>query len=68
MPRYGYLWWLNGDGSYSARGIFGQTIFIDPTSETVIAMHNSAKLASDRDFGMETGAMMQALRKALASE
>ncbi|WP_313074824.1 serine hydrolase [Melaminivora sp.] len=33
---YGYQWWTYDDGSFSARGIFGQGIFIDPTRRLVI--------------------------------
>ena len=29
---YGYQWWIYDDGSYAARGIFGQGIFIDPNA------------------------------------
>jgi CubicO group peptidase (beta-lactamase class C family) len=34
---YGYQWWTYGDGSFAARGIFGQGIFIDPKRQLVIA-------------------------------
>ena len=34
---YGYLWWTYADGSFAARGIFGQGIFIDPKRKLVIA-------------------------------
>lgn len=34
---YGYQWWTYDDGSYTARGIFGQGIFIDPKRQLVIA-------------------------------
>jgi len=34
---YGYLWWIDGDGSYAAIGIFGQLIYIDPARKLVIA-------------------------------
>ncbi|MFO1301160.1 MAG: serine hydrolase [Burkholderiaceae bacterium] len=34
---YGYQWWTYADGSFSARGIFGQGIFIDPKRKIVIA-------------------------------
>ena len=34
---YGYQWWTNDDGSFDARGIFGQGIFIDPVTRLVIA-------------------------------
>ncbi len=33
---YGYQWWTYDDGSFAARGIFGQGIFIDPKRELVI--------------------------------
>ncbi|MCZ2096670.1 MAG: beta-lactamase family protein [Burkholderiales bacterium] len=34
---YGYQWWTWADGSFTARGIFGQGIFIDPKRKIVIA-------------------------------
>jgi CubicO group peptidase (beta-lactamase class C family) len=34
---YGYFWWTYDDGSFAARGIFGQGIFIDPKRQLVIA-------------------------------
>ena len=34
---YGYQWWTFDDGSFMARGIFGQAVFIDPTRGIVIA-------------------------------
>ena len=34
---YGYQWWTYDDGSFSARGIFGQGIFIDRARQLVIA-------------------------------
>jgi CubicO group peptidase (beta-lactamase class C family) len=33
---YGYQWWTYDDGSYTARGIFGQGIFMDPKRKLVI--------------------------------
>ncbi|MNV72372.1 hypothetical protein D3C71_1654520 [compost metagenome] len=33
---YGYQWWTYDTGSFSARGIFGQGIFIDPARQLVI--------------------------------
>jgi len=34
---YGYQWWTYDDGSFSAVGHFGQTIFVDPKRKLVIA-------------------------------
>ncbi len=45
---YGYLWWLRDDGDYSASGIFGQGIHIDPQENVVIALHSARAAASDR--------------------
>jgi CubicO group peptidase (beta-lactamase class C family) len=36
---YGYQWWTYGEGSFAARGLFGQSIFIDPRRAMVIAMN-----------------------------
>ncbi len=33
---YGYGWWPQGNGTFAALGIFGQSIFIDPARELVI--------------------------------
>ena len=35
---YGYQWWTYADGTFAARGIFGQGIFIDPKRKLVIAV------------------------------
>ena len=36
---YGYQWWTYDDGSFAARGIFGQGIFIDPKRQLVIVIN-----------------------------
>ncbi|RIX85056.1 serine hydrolase domain-containing protein [Acidovorax cavernicola] len=38
---YGYQWWTYDDGSFAARGIFGQGIFIDPKRKLVIASNSN---------------------------
>jgi len=38
---YGYQWWTYDDGSYTARGIFGQGIFIDPKRQLVIVTNSN---------------------------
>ena len=35
---YGLLWWIYPHGRFAARGIFGQSILVDPPSGTVIVM------------------------------
>jgi len=51
---YGYQWWLAGSGykSYYADGIFGQFIWVDPDSRTVIAIQSARDVAAlDRYSG-----------------
>lgn len=48
---YGYQWWTMNDGSYAARGIFGQGIFIDPGRKLIIASNSNWPQATDRQGG-----------------
>ena len=43
------MWWIpeNKDGAYSARGVHGQTIYIDPASEMVIVRFASHPIAGN---------------------
>ncbi|WP_374658149.1 serine hydrolase domain-containing protein [Inhella sp.] len=44
---YGYQWWTLDDGSFMARGIFGQALFIDPQRQLVIVSNASWTGARD---------------------
>jgi CubicO group peptidase (beta-lactamase class C family) len=48
---YGYQWWVLKDGSFAARGIFGQGIFIDPGRKLIIASNSNWPYATDRQGG-----------------
>jgi len=48
---YGYQWWTWDDGTYMARGIFGQGIFIDPKRKLVIASNGNWPQATDVQGG-----------------
>ena len=66
---YGYQWWTNADGSFSARGIFGQGIFIDPARKLVIASNaNWAGGASHKPSSEAREAFYRAVQKALDDE
>src|SRR4029450_13034174 len=45
---YGYQWWTYDDGSFTASGIFGQSVFIDPKRKLVIATSRNWPKAVDR--------------------
>ncbi|MBM3392274.1 MAG: serine hydrolase [Betaproteobacteria bacterium] len=51
LPGWSYrnMWWVshNEHGAYSARGIHGQTIYIDPKAEMVIARYASNPVPSN---------------------
>jgi CubicO group peptidase (beta-lactamase class C family) len=50
---YGYQWWTLDDGAYMAQGIFGQSIFIDPNRQLVIAANSNWPQATDRQGGTQ---------------
>lgn len=45
---YGYQWWPRGDGSFEGRGIFGQTIHIDPKLRLVIVINSATEQPTGR--------------------
>jgi len=59
--RYGYLWWLRGDGVYSAIGIYGQAIHIDPAAELIIVTHSAWPQATGREFSRHRTAFFEAV-------
>lgn len=41
-PQYGLQWWLGGDGSFAAEGLFGQRIVVVPDADMVIVTTSTA--------------------------
>lgn len=60
--NYGYLWWLNGDGSYRASGIFGQGIYFNPAEDLIIVVQGAWPRATDPVFAAHRDAMFAAVR------
>ncbi len=52
LPGWSYRnqWWVSGHGPYSARGVRGQMIWVDPVAEMVIARLGSHPLAGNGNF------------------
>ena len=66
---YGYQWWTYDDGSYAARGIFGQGIFLDPKRKLVIVSNaNWAGGARDRTATQAREDFYRAVQKAVDGE
>jgi len=61
---YGYQWWTNADGSFQARGIFGQLIHIDPARKLVIAMSSAWPKATDPALSAARSAFVEAVTAA----
>ncbi len=51
LPGWSYrnLWWIleNSHGAYAARGVYGQTIYIDPAAEMVLARFATYPIAAN---------------------
>ena len=64
---YRNMWWVtrNAHEAYAARGIHGQTIYIDPTAEMVIARFGSHPLAASVLFDPTTLPAFHALAQHL---
>ncbi len=66
---YGYQWWTYADGSFAARGIFGQGIFIDPQRKLVIVSNaNWANGARDPAASEAREAFYRMVQKAVDDE
>ena len=69
---YGYHWWAVpplpagvNTGAFSARGAFGQFIFVNPTEQVVVAIQSAWRQLEDSDAEVETFAMIRAALRAL---
>lgn len=64
---YRNMWWIsnNEHGAFSARGIHGQAIYIDPKAEMVIARFGSHPLAANTNFDPTSLPAFHALAKYL---
>ena len=62
---YGYLWWHNPDGSYAARGIFGQLLYIHPAENLIIAQMAAWPQAGSKELSQTQQAFIQAVRDGL---
>ena len=62
--RYGYLWWLYG-GPFAAVGVFGQMIWIDPGTQTVVAIQSAWPKPLSKELADERRALLAAIRGSL---
>ncbi len=65
---YGYQWWTRDDGSFEARGIYGQTLHIDPARRLVIVINSAAERPTDRAAGLARQDFIAAVKAAVDAE
>ena len=66
---YGYQWWTNDNGTFSAIGIHGQVIHVDPSRALVIAANRARPEANFSPASLQAGiALFDAIRAALDAE
>jgi CubicO group peptidase (beta-lactamase class C family) len=65
---YGYQWWTFDDGSFTARGIFGQTIFIDPRRQLVVAFNGNWKNATNGELNRQRFEFIDTVRATVDQE
>jgi CubicO group peptidase (beta-lactamase class C family) len=65
---YGFQWWINGDGSFQAQGIFGQLIHVDAKRRLVIAMSSAWPKATGRDLSSARAEFLARIKAALDAQ
>ncbi|MBX5496086.1 MAG: serine hydrolase [Bryobacteraceae bacterium] len=66
---YGFQWWVGSDGpgTYSARGIFGQSIYIDPSERLIVVIVSAWSTPLDTDRRNAARAYYKAVTEAARS-
>lgn len=65
---YGYQWWTRDDGTFEARGIYGQTVHIDRARRLVVVINSATEHPTDRAAGDARQAFIAAVNAALDGE
>jgi CubicO group peptidase (beta-lactamase class C family) len=65
---YGYQWWTRADGTFEGRGIYGQTLHIDPARRLVVVINSAAEQPTDRASGQARQEFIAEVSAALDAE
>ena len=65
---YGYQWWTFDDGSFTASGIFGQTIYIAPKRQLVVAFNGNWEEATEQELEKQRYKFIDSVRKSTDQE
>ena len=62
---YGYFWWIRGNGSYEAVGIFGQSVTIFPKDHLIVVQNAAWPAATSKELNAARNAMIEGVRAAV---
>jgi len=62
---YGYQWWIPAPGTFAALGIFGQTVYIDPSRQLVVAQIAAWPAASGPAYSARRLALIKGVETSL---
>jgi CubicO group peptidase (beta-lactamase class C family) len=65
---YGYQWWTRDDGTFEARGIYGQTLHLDPARRLVIVLNSATEQPTDRAAGQARQEFIAAVKAEVDNE
>jgi CubicO group peptidase (beta-lactamase class C family) len=65
---YGYMWWTRDDGTFEGRGIYGQTLYIDPSRRLVIVINSATEHPTERTAGQARQELIAAVKAELDIE
>jgi CubicO group peptidase (beta-lactamase class C family) len=65
---YGYQWWTRPDGTFEARGIYGQTLHIDRARGLVIVLNSATEQPTGRASGQARQAFIAAVQAEVDAE
>jgi len=65
---YGYQWWPRDHGTFEGRGIYGQTLHIDPARRLVIVINSATEQPTDRASGQARQEFIAAVKAEVDAE
>jgi CubicO group peptidase (beta-lactamase class C family) len=65
---YGYQWWTRDNGTFEGRGIYGQTLHIDPARRLVIVINSATEQPAERASGQARQEFIAAVKAEVDAE
>lgn len=62
---YGFQWWTSDGGAYSARGVFGQLLYVDPARRLVIVTSSAWSSADGQDLRQRRAQLIAEIARAV---